>query len=153
MGITEDALSVPPARADRHPYEVALMLTTIVAAVWLIIDVAVHHRVTTVAGADASQAVWLSVTGITGAVLTLVGAWLPRDRDIRLSLQVGILGQFCIGCGGLWLIHNYLTTPSPIWPYTFSMACGVGIGAWWRVWEMGIKLSRVNDIVRRQQRA
>jgi hypothetical protein len=86
------ATIVPPLRSDRHPYEVLPMLVSPpVLVVYVLMKL---HR-----GVLTETTLIIGGTLILGCVLTLVGALLPRERDIRMSLQIGICGQIAVAWG------------------------------------------------------
>lgn len=70
----------------------------------------------------------LNVLFIIGALFCLIGAGLHRDRDPRLSLRIGIAGQFSVFVGVACYTYIVLDTATPpYWLSWLSGALGFGI--------------------------
>lgn len=114
-------------RPDRHPYQVGCLAGLLGFAVSQLVvgipDESVLHgtvRYSLIAALDA--------TFIVGSLLCLLGAALHRNRDPRLSLRLGIAGQFSVFAAALcYTIIAVTVTDAPYWLSIISGALGIGV--------------------------
>lgn len=114
-------------RPDRHPYQLGVLIGLIGFSTSQII-VGVPPTSLLYATVRHSLLISLHLTLIMGSVLTLMGAALHRDRDPRLSLRLGIAGQFSIFIGVISYVFIVTSnTDAPYWLSVLSVAITVGI--------------------------
>lgn len=137
--ITEEDLRYPPDRPDRHPYEIApMVILPIVSLIYMTNHMGSGH-------VDA-PGICTAITIIVGCALTLAGALLPRERDIRFSLRMGALGQFAVACGLTYLTYWLITGPIDR-PFLSGLTLSIAVAAVWRIWQMIKKLRAINVYV------
>lgn len=144
--VTEKDLSLPPDRPDRHPYVVCVMAGLLFATVFFTVGL-VAGWLKPINHTPYAEA--YSVIGclFVGSALTLVGAWLPRERDIRLSLEVGILGQFTICASMCYLAANLIADQANPRPFAYIIMIALAVAALWRIFQMLFKLKVIRAYV------
>lgn len=114
-------------RPDRHPYQVGVLIgLTCVGISQIIIGIppasALYQAV------DRTMMIALNATLIVGSLLGLWGAALHRDRDPRLSLRLGMAGQFSVFIGTITYSAIILgVTPPPYFLSVLSAMLGIMI--------------------------
>lgn len=139
-------------RPDRHPYQIGCLSGLLAVAISQMVvgippESALHDtvRYTTVA--------MLNTTFIIGAFLGLLGAALHRDRDPRLSLRLGIAGQFSVFTGvSTYSIIIISITETPYWLSLLSGGLGIGLtyasaARMWQQWQALRDLKSIVDII------
>ena len=134
-----------PERADRAPYEVCVMLALVVSSLIYGVQILFGHLVLpTIDSRWAAFGACLTV--LVGAVLTLVGSYYPDAGDVRLALQLGVLGQgVLVAALGYVTVHS-LNDPATL-PFTDAILLGLTAAALWRVYQMLIRLHAINAYV------
>lgn len=114
-------------RPDRHPYQVGILIGLACVATSQII-VGIPPASALYGAVDYSLMVALNTTLIVGSLLGLWGAALHRDRDPRLSLRLGMAGQFSVFVGTIAYSAIILgVTPPPYFLSVLSAMLGITI--------------------------
>lgn len=113
-------------RPDRHPYQLGALFGLITVAAGQII-VGIPHESTLYGHVSELTVDMLDALFIIGAALGLAGAAMHRDRDPRLSLRLGMFGQFSVFCG--MISYTYITiTGVGSFTWLALLSGGLGIG-------------------------
>lgn len=113
-------------RPDRHPYQIGSMFGLILVAVGQTI-VGIPPESTLYGHVSVFTTDTLDVLFIIGGLMGLLGASMHRDRDPRLSLRLGMFGQFAVFCG--MISYTYITIAGiGTISWIAVLAAGLGIG-------------------------
>jgi len=114
-------------RPDRHPYQLSIEFGLIGLAVSQLL-VGVPPDSPMAGEIRYSTTAMLNILFLVGATLSLIGATLHRDRDPRLSLRLGISGQFGVFVGvACYTAIIVMVTNPPYWLSWLSGALGFGV--------------------------
>lgn len=117
----------PRQRLDRHPYQIGVLVGMIAVSLSQMI-VGLPPQSALWQAVDRSTIITLNSCFVVGATLGLVAAILPRSHDPRLSLRLGIFGQFAIFLATLSYVVVVLTiTEAPYWLSVLSAGIGLGV--------------------------
>lgn len=114
-------------RPDRHPYQIGCLLGVVLVAFGQMF-IGIPHESTLYGHVSTLTIDLLDALFIIGGFLGLVGALMHRDRDPRLSLRLGMFGQFAVFCG--MISYAYITVTgvgSPTWLAILSAGLGIGL--------------------------
>lgn len=129
-------------RPDRHPYQITMMF-----GVWLYgVTYPIYGQIPSATGIKLWPLVWLLISFTIGCGLTLIGGWLDRQRDPRLSLKLGMMGQIVVGCCMTWLSIYYWNNIPPLGFEATLVAC-IAVAAFWRSIQTWRLLRSINEYV------